>query len=231
MHVRLEAGRRRRTGLSTILGPAQFEPYTWPSWVNRFTGNGKRTAPHRTEKKLVQHPNAAEQSTHRQLIVEYQDAAADRIGANHRVAGALAKLRSDAVLEVSDRQELLREHERLLDQVAVGESRRCPATDITALAHEIAAWRRRELPTTDAATQELLSGMKVAEEAGELVGALVKRTQGIRGVTGADVLDELGDVLITALAIAVDLGCDPAQVLNQRWATVSQRRFATAPTD
>jgi len=163
--------------------------------------------------------------------VEYQDAAADRIGANHRVAGALAKLRSDAVLEVSDRQELLREHARLLDQVAVGESHHCPAIDITALAHEIAAWRRRELPTTDAATQELLSGMKVAEEAGELVGALVKRTQGIRGVTGADVLDELGDVLITALAVAVDLGCDPAQVLNQRWASVSQRRFATAPTD
>jgi len=163
--------------------------------------------------------------------VEYQDAAADRIGANHRVAGALTKLATGAVLEVSDRQDLLREHAQLLEQVAVGESHHCPATDITALVHEIAAWRRRELPTTDAATQELLAGMKVAEEAGELVGALVKRTQGIRGVTSADVLDELGDVLITALAVAVDLGCDPAQVLEQRWAGVSQRRFATAPTD
>ena len=162
--------------------------------------------------------------------MEYQDATEQ---STHRpdVAGALTKLRSGAVLEVSDRQDLLREHVRLLDQVAVGESHHCPATDITALAHEIIAWRRRELPTTDAATQELLSGMKVAEEAGELVGALVKRTQGVRGVTSADVLDELGDVLITALAVAVDFGCDPAQVLNQRWATVSQRRFATAPTD
>ena len=161
--------------------------------------------------------------------MEYQDATEQ---STHRHArGALAKLRSDAVLEVSDRHDLLREHARLLDQVVAGESHHCPTTDITALAHEIATWRRRELPATDAATQELLSGMKVAEEAGELVGALVKRTQGIRGVTGADVLDELGDVLITALAVAVDFGRDPAQVLNQRWATVSQRRFATAPTE
>jgi len=173
----------------------------------------------------VEHQDATEQSTHR------HDELAAPPGVTNGALGALAKLRSGAVLEVSDRHNLLHEHERLLEQVAVGESHHCPATDITALAHEIIAWRRRELPTTDATTQELLSGMKVAEEAGELVGALVKRTQGIRGVTGADVLDELGDVLITALAVAVDLGCDPAQVLEQRWASVSQRRFATAPTD
>jgi len=163
--------------------------------------------------------------------VEYQDTAADRIGDNHRVAGALTKLATGAVLEVSDREDLLREHARLLDQVAVGESHHCPATDITALAHEIVTWCRRELPATDASTRQLLAGMKVAEEAGELVGALCKRTQGVRGVTSSDVLDELGDVLIAALSAAVDLGCDPAQVLNQRWAGVSQRRFATAPTE
>jgi len=181
--------------------------------VNRFTGNGKRTAPHQTEKKLVEHQDATEQSTHRHAL------------------GALAKLCSGAVLDVTDRHNLLREHARLLEQVALGESHHCPANDITALAHEIAAWRRRELPATDAATRQLLAGMKVAEEAGELVGALCKRTQGVRGVTSADVLDELGDVLIAALSAAVDLGFDPAQVLNQRWASVSQRRFATAPTD
>ncbi len=230
MHDRLEAGRRRRTGLSTILGPAQFEPYTWPSWVNRFPGNGKRTGPHRTE-NLVQHPNASEQSTHRQLIVAARAGAADRISASHQVVPALTKLRNGAVLDVGERQDLLREHERLLEQVAALESHHCPATDITALAHEIVTWCRRELPATDANTRQLLAGMKVAEEAGELVGALCKRTQGVRGVTSADVLDELGDVLIAALSAAVDFGCDPAQVLNQRWATVSQRRFATAPTD
>jgi len=162
--------------------------------------------------------------------VEYQDAT-EQSTHRHDVVGALTKLRSGAVLEVSDRQDLLREHERLLDQVAVGESHHCPATDITALAHEIVTWCRRELPATDANTRQLLAGMKVAEEAGELVGALCKRTQGVRGVTSAGVLDELGDVLIAALSAAVDFGCDPAQVLNQRWATVSQRRFATAPTD
>lgn len=179
----------------------------------------------------MQHPNAADQDTYRQLIVAARVGGDDRISAAHPVVPALTKLRTGAELDVTDRHSLLREHGRLLEQIAVLEAHHCPATDITALAHEIAAWRRRELPTTDAATQELLSGMKVAEEAGELVGALVKRTQGIRGVTGADVLDELGDVLITALAVAVDLGCDPAQVLEQRWATVSQRRFATAPTE
>jgi len=173
----------------------------------------------------VEHQDATEQSTRR------PDEPAARAGVTNGVRGALAKLRSDAVLEVSDRQDLLREHARLLDQVAVGESHHCPATDITALAHEIVTWCRRELPATDASTRQLLAGMKVAEEAGELVGALCKRTQGVRGVTSSDVLDELGDVLIAALSAAVDFGCDPAQVLNQRWATVSQRRFATAPTD
>lgn len=179
----------------------------------------------------MQHPNAADQDTYRQLIVAARVGGDDRISAAHPVVPALTKLRTGAELDVTDRHSLLREHGRLLEQIAVLEAHPCPVTDITALAQEIAAWRRRELPTTDAATQELLSGMKVAEEAGELVGAMVKHTQGVRGVTGADVLDELGDVLITALAVAVDLGCDPAQVLEQRWATVSQRRFATAPTE
>ena len=179
----------------------------------------------------MQHPNASEQSTHRQLIVAARAGAADRISASHQVVPALTKLRNGAVLDVGERQDLLREHERLLEQVAALESHHCPATDITALAHEIVTWCRRELPATDANTRQLLAGMKVAEEAGELVGALCKRTQGVRGVTSADVLDELGDVLIAALSAAVDFGCDPAQVLNQRWATVSQRRFATAPTD
>jgi len=179
----------------------------------------------------VQHQDITEQSTHRQLIVAARVGGDDRISTAHPVVPALTKLRTGAELDVTDRHSLLREHARLLEQVAALEAHPCPVTDITALAQEIATWRRRELPTTDAATQKLLSGMKVAEEAGELVGAMVKHTQGVRGVTGADVLDELGDVLITALAVAVDLGCDPAQVLDQRWAGVSQRRFATAPTD
>lgn len=177
----------------------------------------------------MHYQDATEQSTHRHDELAARAGAADRV--SHRALGALTKLRTGAALDVSDRQDLLREHLRMLEQVAVLQAHLCPTTDITALAQEIITWRRRELPATDATTRELLSGMKVAEEAGEMVGSLVKRTQGIRGVTSADVLDELGDVLIAALAAAVDFGCDPAQVLNQRWATVSQRRFATPPTD
>jgi len=103
--------------------------------------------------------DATEQSTHRHDDLAARAGAADRVGANHRVLGALTKLRTGAALDVGDRQDLLREHLGMLEQVAALESHLCPVTDITALAQEIITWRRRELPSTDAATQELLSGV------------------------------------------------------------------------
>ncbi|WP_225341949.1 hypothetical protein [Mycobacterium intracellulare] len=62
---------------------------------------------------------------------------------------------------------------------------------------------------------------KVAEEGGEVVGALIKRTQG--RATDADLYDELGDVILAALAATDQLGLKPSELIAKRWAVVSQR--------
>ncbi len=62
---------------------------------------------------------------------------------------------------------------------------------------------------------------KVAEEGGEVVGALIKRTYG--QATDADVEAELGDVILAALAAAMQLGTVPSHLIAKRWAEVSQR--------
>lgn len=62
---------------------------------------------------------------------------------------------------------------------------------------------------------------KCGEEGGELVGALIKRTHG--AATTEDVLDELGDVFLAALAAAEQLGVSPSQVIAARWAKVLPR--------
>lgn len=62
---------------------------------------------------------------------------------------------------------------------------------------------------------------KIAEEAGEVLGALSKRDQGRGG--NEEVLAELGDVFLAALVAAQQLGVAPAQIIAQRWAQVSPR--------
>ena len=62
---------------------------------------------------------------------------------------------------------------------------------------------------------------KVAEEGGEVIGALIKSTQG--RATTADVEDELADVILAALGAIDQLGVDPASLVARRWAVVSGR--------
>lgn len=62
---------------------------------------------------------------------------------------------------------------------------------------------------------------KVGEEGGEVVGALIKRSYGAADT--ADVLDELGDVFLAALAAADQLGRAPSDVIASRWAQVLPR--------
>lgn len=62
---------------------------------------------------------------------------------------------------------------------------------------------------------------KVAEEAGEAVGALIKGTQG--RATETDVQDELADVILAALGAINQLGLQPGALLGRRWAQVSAR--------
>lgn len=66
---------------------------------------------------------------------------------------------------------------------------------------------------------------KVAEEAGEVLGALSKRDQNRGSID--DVLDELGDVLLAALVAAEQLGRTPTQIIARRWADVSRRSHPT----
>lgn len=67
---------------------------------------------------------------------------------------------------------------------------------------------------------------KCSEEGGEVVGALIKRTHG--AATTEDVLDELGDVFLAALAAAEQLGVPPSQVIAARWAKVRTRSSGTS---
>ncbi|WP_234788391.1 hypothetical protein [Mycolicibacterium conceptionense] len=62
---------------------------------------------------------------------------------------------------------------------------------------------------------------KVAEEAGEVVGAAIKLDEARR--TEQDVLDELADTVIAAIAAIQARNRDPRRVVSDRWIEVSSR--------
>lgn len=66
---------------------------------------------------------------------------------------------------------------------------------------------------------------KVAEEAGEVLGALIKRTQG--RCTDTALYEELGDVFLSALGAADQLGLIPSALITWRWAQVLPRSTET----
>lgn len=107
-----------------------------------------------------------------------------------------------------------------------------PADGLNPFAADVSAWHARELP--GAPTWARVS--KVAEEAGELVGALLKvRQQAENGYRperdyAAEARLELADVIISAMGAAEALGVvDVDELVAARWADVRKRRFATAP--
>jgi len=92
---------------------------------------------------------------------------------------------------------------------------------------EVAAWHRREFPE---AIPEWL-GLIVAEEAGEVCRAMLKLVSNVRGgpeVWYPELKAESADVLTALLALADRMGFDLEEAFRERWAVVSQRRFATA---
>ena len=54
-----------------------------------------------------------------------------------------------------------------------------------------------------------------------MIGALIKHQDG--RVPFTDVIDELGDVFLAALAAADQLGLSPSEIIAERWKVVSQR--------
>ena len=62
---------------------------------------------------------------------------------------------------------------------------------------------------------------KVAEEAGEAVGAAIKHDEGRR--TSQDILDELADTIIASIGAMQALGADPAEEVFARCREVKTR--------
>lgn len=94
---------------------------------------------------------------------------------------------------------------------------------------DVERWHRGQWPEL---ANPVLSIAKVAEEAGELLGALIKYLEG-RGDL-SKVYDELGDVFIAAAGAGArlsDVVGDPDRVpavdviILDRWKTVSARRY------
>lgn len=84
-------------------------------------------------------------------------------------------------------------------------------------AAEILAWHEAAWPDKP----DITVGAKLAEEAGEVCGALIKRDEGRR--TTADVLDELGDVAVVLNVLAARHDTTVDALLTRRFAEVRYR--------
>ena|SRR6478672_8315654 len=91
---------------------------------------------------------------------------------------------------------------------------------------EIAEWHARTFKR--GSDQRLQSAAKIAEEAGEVLGAVIKDNQDVPTKSSAPsreeaMRQELGDVFITALQFASEMGWDARDILNERWYMVQRR--------
>lgn len=103
---------------------------------------------------------------------------------------------------------------------------------LDAIAVDVIEWHDREWPSPDGTPAQLdRIALKLAEEVGELAGAIVKHVQ---GRTDADWLAnataELGDVAIVLMVLAGRLrettGISLGAAIAERWGNVQQRRGA-----
>lgn len=94
---------------------------------------------------------------------------------------------------------------------------RAADVNVDALARDVGA----HLDRLGVARSDWVRVGKVAEEGGEVMGALIKRTQG--RASDADLEAELGDAILAALGGLEQLGLVPSTVIASRWAVVSQR--------
>ena len=102
-----------------------------------------------------------------------------------------------------------------------------PTLDLEKLQRAVSAWSTRNFGGTDVVDAEL-SALGLGEEVGEVMRALIKRRQGIRGTHEewtAELKKELGDVVIKLCDVADRAGLDLAQCARDRWASVSQRNW------
>lgn len=104
---------------------------------------------------------------------------------------------------------------------------------LNGLAAQVSTWHARELPGKP---NIMLRVGKVAEEAGEAIGAVIKlaetrmgqRTHPPASVRQEDAEAELADVVIAAIGAFEGIGVtDIDAVVAKRWAEVGARRFAS----
>lgn len=89
--------------------------------------------------------------------------------------------------------------------------------DFSALADQVAPWHAEKFPGVSLDRV----GLKFAEEAGEVAGALVKIEEG--RLTLDDLAGEIGDATICLARICTMAGLDYSTVVAERWAEVRER--------
>lgn len=82
---------------------------------------------------------------------------------------------------------------------------------------DVFAWVQRTFPDM---TAPIHRAAKLAEEAGEVVGAVIKIAEGRK--TKFDLADELGDLMLCALALADSAGIDLLAAAAMRWEYVNR---------
>lgn len=95
--------------------------------------------------------------------------------------------------------------------------------DLHDLQQQVAVWQAETFPDHQ---HPLVKAGKVAEEAGEVVGAVIKVLDGRRRVE--DVAAEAAEVVVCLLGLAESLGFDLDVAVQEQWATVRARDFAAA---
>lgn len=80
---------------------------------------------------------------------------------------------------------------------------------------QIGAWEKLSHPSKLGSDHLVRRAGKLCEEAGEVMGAALKMGEGTR--TRDHLRDEIGDVLISLLALCYSAGIDPETAFESRW--------------
>jgi NTP pyrophosphatase (non-canonical NTP hydrolase) len=105
------------------------------------------------------------------------------------------------------------------------------ATDNTALQFDIWDWTIANFGDNNE-HPVVLDGLGLGEESGEVLRAILKREEGIRGTRSEwtqELFKEVGDVAIKLFQICAREGVEFDHVIAKRWKEVSQRDFRGNP--
>ena len=97
--------------------------------------------------------------------------------------------------------------------------------DLDSIQAEVDRWTRRFRPTPEAAADPLADALSVAEEAGEVCRAVLKRSHGKRPETDwtKNLREEAADVVISLLSLAANEGWSLMDAVQERWVEVGSR--------